>query len=167
MAEEDLAAAKMQALMRGKTARQEDPLLLQCVAIGDVAALDKYLASGALATPGALAASIGAPVKELAASLVGRESAWGVDETELACWNKVQSALYPTPTEDDPEPEAADVTNVEGWQAEAVKELFGADDNEGGKAAPADPVYAYTMRRVVTAGCYAGTLRHQHQLKYA
>ena len=40
--------------MRGKNARQEDPRLLQCVATGDVIALDKLLASGVHATPGAL-----------------------------------------------------------------------------------------------------------------
>ena len=33
--------------------------------------------------------------------------------------------------------------------------LFGTDDGEG-KQPPADPKYAYTMRRVVAAGCYVG-----------
>lgn len=155
MADQDVAAAKMQAVIRGKSTRSEDPRVLKCVHTGDLAALEKLLATGVQATPSALRASINAPVKAIAAVLINKESAWGVGETELACWKKVQSALHPTPTEVDPEPEPADVTDTEGWQAEAGKELFGTDTDEG-REPPSDPTYALTMHCVVAVGCYAG-----------
>lgn len=153
--EQDVAAAKMQAMVRGKSTSSEDPRVIKCVHTGDLASLEKLFASGVQATPSALHASIDAPVKAIAAALISKESAWGVGEVELACWKKVQAALHPTPTEDDPEPEQADVTDIEGWQAEAVKELFGTGTGEE-KVAPADPTYAFTMRCVVAVGCYAG-----------
>ena len=137
------AARKMQSMQRGKKSRKGGDKLEHAVKTLNVALLERLIDEGAVATPEALKLAIASPARAMAMMLISEQTAWGVDFKELEVWNKVQDASAP-PGDEEEEPEEVDVAGEE-WQTATATEIYGTD-----------PDGIYKVKGVVAVGVYAG-----------
>jgi len=139
------ALSKVQAQIRGRNARKGDAVLLKAIAQNNYPQLEKLMAKGSQPNPECLVAALQSPIRAFASLLVANQNSWGVDPKELAIWNDIIAALNPKPSEEDEEPEPADVESEE-WQQQLAEKHFGEGTKDG----------VYVVRRIAKVGIYVG-----------